>query len=127
VRGYEQSTLGPRSTPSPANIFSGLEPIGGNVLVEAGAELLFRLPFIEDQRQMQSTVFLEGANVFNTKCSEFSILCRDIDEGELRYSIGLGFTWVTGLAPLSFSLSYPLNSRDGDEVQTFQFELGTSR
>jgi len=127
VRGYEQSTLGPRSTPSPASIFSGLEPIGGNVLIEAGAELLFRLPFIEDQRQMQSVLFLEGANVFNTKCSEFSILCRDLDEGELRYSIGLGFTWVTGLAPLSFSLSYPLNSRDGDEVQTFQFELGTSR
>jgi outer membrane protein insertion porin family len=126
VRGYEQSTLGPRSTPSPANIFAGLDPIGGNTLLETSAEILFRLPFVEDQRQMRSAIFVDAGNVFNSDCDAYSLGCQSIEDGELRYTVGIAFTWITGFAPLSFSLSHPINHRPGDEVQTFQFELGTT-
>jgi outer membrane protein insertion porin family len=33
-------------------------------------------------------------------------------------------TWITGFAPISFSLSTPFNKKPGDESEVFQFELG---
>lgn len=124
VRGYETNTLGPRSTSSPADPFNDPDPIGGNVSIGFNAEIIFPLPFIEDQRQMKSLFFIDGGNVFNTNCLEVSTVCRDIDDGELRYTAGFAMTWITGFAPLSFSISVPLNEKDGDETESFQFELG---
>lgn len=124
VRGYENSSLGPRATPAPNSPLFRLDPIGGNVLIEGSAELIFPLPFVEDQRQLRSVFFVDAGNVFNTDCPEISIVCHGVDDGELRYSAGFAVTWITGLAPLSFSLSYPLNDKPGDESKAFQFELG---
>ncbi|MBT4493231.1 MAG: outer membrane protein assembly factor BamA [Gammaproteobacteria bacterium] len=124
VRGYESNTLGPRSTPSPQDQFREPDPIGGNVLIEFSAEILFPLPFIEEQSQMRSVFFVDAGNVFNTNCAAVSVVCLDLDEGELRYSAGLAVTWITGFAPISFSLSFPINEKDGDESEAFQFELG---
>jgi outer membrane protein insertion porin family len=126
VRGYEDNTLGPKATPSPNSpvTYQRLDPIGGNVKIEGSAEVLFPLPFVEDQRQIKSVVFFDAGNVFNTNCPPVSIVCNDISEGELRYSVGVAITWITGLAPLSFAYSIPINERPGDEGQAFQFELG---
>jgi len=124
VRGYESNTLGPRSTPSPLDRFNDPDPIGGNVLVNFNAEILFPLPFIEDQRQMKSVFFVDGGNVFNTNCLEISKICQGVSDGELRYTAGFAITWITGFAPLSFSISVPINEKDGDEQESFQFELG---
>ena len=124
VRGYESNTLGPRSTPSPLDRFNDPDPIGGNVLVNFNAEILFPLPFIEDQRQMKSVFFVDGGNVFNTNCLEISKICKGVSDGELRYTAGFAITWITGFAPLSFSISVPINEKDGDEQESFQFELG---
>ena len=124
VRGYESNTLGPRSTPSPLDRFNDPDPIGGNVLVNFNAEILFPLPFIEDQRQMKSVFFVDGGNVFNTNCLEISKICKGVSDGELRYTAGFAITWITGFAPLSFSISVPINKKAGDEQESFQFELG---
>ena len=124
VRGYETNTLGPRTTPSPLDSFGEPDPIGGNVLIEANAEILFPLPFIKDQRQLKSVIFLDAGNVFNTNCPAISSFCLDIDEGELRYSAGIAITWITGFAPISFAFSVPFNEKRGDEKESFQFELG---
>ena len=126
VRGFESNTLGPRSTPSPQARFNDPDPIGGNVLVEMSAEVLFPLPFVEDQSQMRSAFFVDAGNVFNTNCPDVSIYCLAPDEGELRYSAGVAFTWITGFAPISFALSVPINEKDGDESESFQFELGAT-
>ena len=126
VRGFDGNSLGPRSTPSPQDRFNDPDPIGGNVLIEMSAEILFPLPFVEDQTQMRSVLFFDAGNVFNTNCPQVSVYCLDIDEGELRYSAGIAFTWITGFAPLSFSLSFPINEKEGDEKESFQFELGKS-
>jgi outer membrane protein insertion porin family len=124
VRGFESNSLGPRSTPSPQDRFNDPDPIGGNALVELSAEVLFPLPFIEDQSQMKSVFFFDAGNVFNTNCPDVSVVCLDLDEGELRYSAGIAVTWITGFAPISFALSFPINDKDGDETESFQFELG---
>ena len=124
VRGYESNSLGPRSTPSPQDQYNDPDPIGGNVLVELSAEVLFPLPFIEDQSQLKSVLFFDAGNVFNTNCPDVSVYCLDLDEGELRYSAGIAVTWITGFAPISFALAFPVNDKEGDESESFQFELG---
>ena len=73
---------------------------------------------------MQSVFFVDAGNVFNTNCPDVSLVCHDIDEGELRYTAGFAVNWITGFAPISFALSFPFNKKDGDEAESFQFEFG---
>jgi outer membrane protein insertion porin family len=124
VRGYETNSLGPQATPSPSDRFPQFDPIGGNVLIETSAELLFRLPLVKDQRQIKSAFFVDAGNVFNTNCPPISVICHSPSDGELRYSAGIAVTWITGFAPLSFALSFPFNEKSGDESESFQFEIG---
>ena len=100
------------------------DPFGGNVLVEAGVELVFPLPFIKDQRSIRSALFIDAGNVFNTNCGVVQINCFDVDFGEIRYSVGVGVTWISGFGPMSFSLAKPLNQGEFDEDEPFQFTLG---
>jgi len=101
-----------------------VDPFGGNVLIEGSAELLFPLPFIKDQSQIRTGFFLDAGNVFDTSCGSTQVACYDVDLGELRYSVGVGLTWVTGFGPMSFSLAKPLNSDEFDQEEIFQFTLG---
>jgi outer membrane protein insertion porin family len=100
------------------------DPFGGNMLIEAGAELLFPLPFIKDRSKLRSAFFVDMGNVYDTNCRSSQQNCFDIDLNELRYSVGVGVTWITGFGPMTFSLAKPLNSGDYDEEEVFQFTLG---
>lgn len=100
------------------------DPFGGNVLVEGSAELLFPLPFIKDRSKLRSAFFVDVGNVFNTKCAASQVNCFDVDADELRYSVGVGVTWITGFGPMTFSLAKPLNAGPEDEEEAFQFTLG---
>ncbi len=100
------------------------DPFGGNVLLEGSAELIFPLPFIKDQSQLRSAFFVDVGNVFNTGCSVSQINCFDVDPEELRYSVGVGVTWITGFGPMTFSLAKPLNAGPDDREEAFQFTLG---
>src|SRR5690606_34005450 len=72
------------------------DPFGGNVLIEGSAEVIFPMPFIKDQRSIQTAFFLDAGNVFDTSCGDTQLNCFDVDVSELRYSVGLGLTWITG-------------------------------
>ena len=101
------------------------DPFGGNILVEGGAELLFPLPFIKDRSKLRSAFFLDMGNVYSTNCRSSQQNCFDLEDlNELRYSVGVGVTWITGFGPMTFSLAKPLNSGDFDEEEVFQFTLG---
>ncbi|RLA48720.1 MAG: outer membrane protein assembly factor BamA [Gammaproteobacteria bacterium] len=100
------------------------DPFGGNVLVEGSAELLFPFPFIKDRSKLRSAFFLDMGNIFDTNCRSTQRNCYDVDLGELRYSVGVGVTWITGFGPMTFSLAKPLNSGDFDQEEVFQFTLG---
>ena len=134
VRGFKNSTLGPRTTPPifdadgnpiPPGFFRPEgDPYGGNLLVEAGAELVFPLPFIKDGRQFRPVIFLDAGNVFQTECFEFSRNCFDFDVDQIRYSTGVSLTWLAGLGPMTFSYAFVFNDSAFDRVEAFQFELG---
>ncbi|MCG6658341.1 outer membrane protein assembly factor BamA [Halomonas campisalis] len=127
VRGFTANTLGQRTTPRGAGRDRTL---GGNVLVEGSAELLFPLPFVEDQRSLQTGFFVDAGNTFLTSC--YDVMPEDapsrcssgVDLGNLRYSMGVGLSWLTPVGPLTFSIAEPLNDKSGDDTQVFQFSLG---
>ena len=123
VRGYKKYTLGPRNLPQ-RGFYSYSRPTGGNVQIVLGADVIFPLPFVKDQRSLQSSFFIDAGNIFNTKCGSSQINCFNIEEGELRYSVGVGATWLSGFGPITFSIAKPLNSQPGDETEVFQFSLG---
>ena len=126
VRGFENSTLGPRTTPAEDDPFVDPEgdPFGGNLLVEGSLELIFPLPFAIESRQFRPVIFFDAGNVYNTSCPRVSVNCLDFDLSELRYSAGVGVTWLTGLGPMTFSFAKTFNTQDIDELEGFQFELG---
>ncbi|UYG08186.1 outer membrane protein assembly factor BamA [Halomonas sp. M4R1S46] len=128
VRGFTGNTLGPATTPRGDG---DDKTLGGNVLVEGSAELIFPMPFVEDKRSVQPSLFLDAGNTYLTDC--YSVLDEDagrsncesgVDLGELRYSVGVGVSWLTAVGPLTFSIAEPLNAKDGDDTQFFQFSLG---
>ena len=123
VRGFEQNSLGPRAVYD--NFFSGYNrPIGGTYSLEGGFDLIFPIPFLEDTRSVRSSVFLDYGNVFSEECLSYETNCSEFDLSELRYSLGLGVTWITALGPMSFAISSVFGDDELDETETFQFEIG---
>ncbi|NHO87854.1 outer membrane protein assembly factor BamA [Pseudoteredinibacter isoporae] len=100
-------------------------PFGGNVLIEGSAEILFPLPFIKDQRSLQSAFFIDAGNVFDLNCGATQQNCFDVDLSKLSSSVGIGVTWISGFGPLTFSIAKPIRENEFDETEFFQFSLGT--
>ncbi|WP_435389138.1 outer membrane protein assembly factor BamA [Halomonas almeriensis] len=130
VRGFTTNTLGTLTTPRERG---DDRTLGGNVLVEGTAEVIFPMPFVEDKRSVQPSVFIDAGNTFLTEC--YPVLEQDegrsqcqsgVDLGDLRYSAGIGFSWLTPVGPLTFSVARPINDQEGDDTQFFQFSLGQS-
>lgn len=128
VRGFDRFSLGPRSSPS-TNVVSYYpdgQPFGGNVRLEGSFELVFPLPFLENLGQVRSVAFLDAGNIFSTDCDEGTVGCFAPTFKELRFSIGVGVSWLTQAGPMSISISHPINAAKYDEVETFSFEVGTT-
>ncbi|MDB4191928.1 outer membrane protein assembly factor BamA [Gammaproteobacteria bacterium] len=98
--------------------------IGGNVKIEGSLQLIFRLPFIEDQRSMRSAFFFDFGNVFSDNCKEYQFNCYKPSIDDLRYSYGVGVTFVTGFGPMSFAIAKPTNAGQYEETKEFQFTVG---
>jgi outer membrane protein insertion porin family len=112
VRGYESSSL-------QVNPVSGQDVVGGNARLILNAELQFPFPGSGTDRTLRWFTFVDGGNVFNTTAGE------RITPANLRYSAGLGISWVSPIGPLKLSFGKPLNAKDADRTQAFQFQLGT--
>ena len=99
-------------------------PIGGNIKIEGSLQLIFKLPFIEDQRSLRSAFFLDFGNVFSDNCKDYQTNCYKPAVEELRYSYGVGVTWITGFGPLSLAIAKPTNAGPQERTEEFQFTVG---
>ncbi|MBH0005722.1 outer membrane protein assembly factor BamA [Psychrobacter sp. SWN149] len=138
VRGYESSTLGPKSqvyydaVTDPDDQTFTAEEVGGNALATFGAELILPMPFKGDWAdQVRPVLFAEGGQVFDTSDkedrtfndSDVPLLTQDND---FRYSAGAGITWYTPIGPISLSYAVPFGDKEGDETEKVQFQIGNT-
>jgi len=110
VRGYEENTLGPLDSLG--------RPLGGNLRVVGGAEVILPVPFFKDIKSIRVAGFFDAGNVYGTD--------EDFDAGELRYSAGLSAIWLSPFGLVSASVAQPFNDQSTDQIQNFQFTFGTS-
>jgi outer membrane protein insertion porin family len=108
VRGYSSNSLGPQED---GNARGGAFKTVGNL------EFIFPLPFAADNKSLRVSTFFDIGNVFAD--------VNDFDSGELRQSAGVSVLWFTPIAPMTFSLAWPLNAQNDDDTERFQFTLGS--
>ncbi|EEF78450.1 hypothetical protein MDMS009_2994 [Methylophaga thiooxydans DMS010] len=115
VRGFQANTLGVREE----TIDGDDEPLGGNLLVTGGAEVIFPVPFMDKTlKSFRLSAFTDFGNVYGVD--------QDFDAGLLRYSAGLSAIWISPFGAMSFSIASPIKKEDGDETEAFQFSLGST-
>jgi outer membrane protein insertion porin family len=108
IRGFESSSLGPRDVNG--------DVLGGNRRVVGNFELLAPLPGIKADKSVRASAFLDFGNVF----------ARDqkVTFDDFRASVGVAVSWYSPVGPLRFSLARPVRSKEGDQIERFQFLLG---
>ena len=107
VRGYDSGSLGP------VDAFD--TPLGGTRRFSFQSEALTPLP--GGDRTLRLFAFFDGGQVWGEE--------QKVSFGDLRFSAGVGISWISPLGPMKFSYAYPINSEPGDKVQRFQFAIGT--
>ncbi|MDO4250527.1 MAG: outer membrane protein assembly factor BamA [Moraxella sp.] len=144
VRGYDASSLGPQS-----QAFQYLangqrtvrgEEVGGNALATFGTELILPTPFKGDwAEQIRPVIFFEGGQVFDTtdradETVDLSSINSNLSgtveliqkDDDLRYSAGLGMTWITPIGPISISYAVPIGDKENDLTEKVQFQIGST-
>jgi outer membrane protein insertion porin family len=111
VRGFRDNTLGPRLQSGNQDL-----PVGGALNVIGNVEFLFPTPFTKGADTIRLGAFFDIGNVYKDFDS--------FDAGELRYSTGLTMQWRAPVGPIVINLAYPLNAKDGDDIERIQFSFG---
>lgn len=111
VRGFEQSTLGPKS--STTGIY-----LGGPKKVVFNAEFITPFPGAGNDKTLRMFAFTDVGKAFGQD--------EKVSFGELRASAGIGLSWISPMGPLRFSYGVPIRQQTGDRIQKLQFQIGTS-
>jgi outer membrane protein insertion porin family len=110
VRGYLSSSLGVVDPTS-------FDALGGAKRVIGNAELQMPFPGGGPDRSLRWFGFLDGGQIYQEG--------QKIRASELRFSTGLGVSWISPVGPLKLSYAKPLNPKPGDRLERFQFQMGT--
>ncbi len=114
VRGYENSSLGPR------DIFGNT--LGGRRLITGTVEAFY--PILKGDKAVRASVFVDAGQVWaENSAAEDQAFPGSQD---FRYSWGVGVAWNSPLGPLKFSYALPIASKSYDRIQKFQFSAGTA-
>jgi outer membrane protein insertion porin family len=112
IRGYKQSSLGPRDDED--------DVVGGSRKVIGNAEVMFPMPGMGLDRSARLGAFFDIGQVWDDEDP------NTLSDLKLRYSTGLFVHWNSPFGPLKLIVAYPLNEEDGDDVQNFQFQFGST-
>lgn len=121
VRGYDTASLGQRdrkTDPITGISEETLERVGGNRRLVFNAELLFPLPGMGADKSVRIGGFVDAGQVWGRD--------EKVALGALRASAGLAAVWTSPFGPLKFSFAQPINAKEGDKLQRFQFQLGST-
>jgi len=107
VRGFSAGTLGPHDTNG--------NPIGGVKELNASIEALANLPGAD--RSLRGIFFVDSGDVWGSG--------QAVRFADLRAAVGAGIAWTSPIGPLKLSIANPIHKQPGDQVQRFQFQIGT--
>ncbi|HEY1148762.1 MAG TPA: outer membrane protein assembly factor BamA [Pseudoduganella sp.] len=110
VRGYYSSSLGAVDPTS-------FDALGGASRLIGSTELQMPFPGQGQDRSLRWFGFLDGGQVYQEG--------QKMRLSELRFSTGLGISWISPVGPLKLSYAKPLNAKYGDRLERFQFQMGT--
>ncbi len=113
VRGFGNGTLGPREVDPATNLDFA---VGGTRRIVGNAEMFAPVPLIKNSSQFRLSAFLDAGNVYGDN--------QRINLGDLRYSTGVGISWISPFGPLKLMYAKPLNAKTGDRTESIQFQLG---
>jgi len=113
VRGYDNGSLGPKETNTNGVAYA----VGGTKSLLGNAELFFPIPGLKDSKQFRLSAFVDAGNVYGAS--------EGYNLADLRYSTGVGISWLSPFGPLKLVFAKPLNSQTGDKTQVMQFQLGS--
>ncbi len=108
VRGYRTGSLGPKD--------SNNDSLGGGRKIVANAEILTTLPGLGQDKSVRVSAFLDAGTIEAAGSS--------FNADNARYSTGIGVYWISPVGPLRFSYGFPLNAKEDDRKEGFQFQLG---
>ena len=112
VRGYAPGSLGPQYY----NQYIGTyQPTGGQSKIVSNLEYTVPVPGSGVDKTLRVFGFVDGGNAYGQNINLV-----------LRYSYGLGLSWISPLGPLKFSYGIPIRSIPTDNVQRLQFQVGTA-
>ncbi|MDR3299406.1 MAG: outer membrane protein assembly factor BamA [Candidatus Accumulibacter sp.] len=124
VRGWDTASLGPYEIDNDGDDVR----LGGTRRAVFNAELSMPVPGFGADKSFRFGPFFDAGQVYSSEktagsCSAGSrTVCG---EGPIRMSVGLAATWLSPLGPLKFSFAHPLNKQNDDNIQRFQFQMGT--
>jgi len=119
VRGYRTSSIGPKYY-SNGRWFT----TGGTKSFLASAELFFPVPGLKKNESFRLSTFIDAGGVYSD--NESVTGTEQYQQGELRYSIGMGLQWNSPFGPLQLSIAEPINDDSTDRTQRFQFGMGST-
>jgi len=112
VRGYAPGSLGPIYYNTTYNAY---QPTGGQSKIVTNVEYTVPVPGSGTEKTLRMFTFVDGGNAFGENINLV-----------LRYSYGLGISWISPLGPLKFSYGIPIKSQPTDNIQRLQFQVGTA-
>lgn len=118
VRGFEQGTLGATSPIVNSTSTTQEVNIGGNRNLVLNAEVSTPFPGAGNDRTLRMFGFVDVGNVWAPD--------QRLDTADLRASAGIGLSWISPVGPLRFAWAKPVRKQEGDKIQKFQFQIGTS-
>jgi len=121
VRGYRTSSIGPKYYNSTAGRWF---TTGGQKSALASVELYFPVPGLKKNESFRLSTFFDAGGVFSDNESVSGT--EQYEQGEMRYSMGLGVQWNSPFGPLQLSIAEPLNDDGKDRTQRFQFGMGST-
>ena len=121
VRGYRTSSIGPMYYNSNAGRWF---TTGGQKSVLVSAELFFPVPGMKNNEAFRLSAFADAGGVFSD--NESLSGSEQFQQGEMKYSVGLGVMWNSPFGPLQVSIAEPINDDSKDRTQRFQFGMGSS-
>ena len=112
LRGFKQSPVGEKTLDTNGQYIT----YGGEKMVTLSAETFFPVPGMKNTDSFRMSAFVDAGGVFEDSFSA----------SEMRYSMGIGATWLSPFGPLNVSLATPLNDDNLDRTEIFQFGMGTN-